>query len=156
MVLYDVHLCKPVWMAISAGGILVLMQFSRTLHNASFLCWFNMVSITISIWIAVIYMLIEGPDSISPDAHTEIINSNLTVQSFFGAMASFVFAYSGQFMYLELMAEMKRPEVCRLTCGTPSVTHLSLFFFRSFLGLSSPHPTSPLDTSTSSCCQCIG
>ena len=111
MMFYDVQLCKPWWMVISAVIILVLMQFSRTLHNASLMCWFNMASITISVWIAIIYMLIQGTETTMGDAYTELVNSNLTVQTFFGAMASFVFAYSGQFMYLELMAEMKRPQV---------------------------------------------
>jgi len=109
MIFYDVHICKPVWMAIAAVCILPLMQFSRTLHNASFLCWFNMASITISVMIAVVYMIIEGREAMIGDSYTELVASNLTIQSFFGAMSSFVFAYSGQFMYLELMSEMKNP-----------------------------------------------
>ena len=95
-------------MAIAAAGIFVLMQVSRTLHHASFLCWFNMASITISVLIALIYMMVEGRDE---NVVTYAVNPDLTVQSFFGAMSRFVFAYSGQFMYLELMSEMKRPQV---------------------------------------------
>ena len=108
MIFYNSSICGYWWMAIAAAGILALMQVARTLHHASFLCWFNMACITISVLIALIYMIAEGRDE---NVVTYAVNPDLTVQSFFGAMSRFVFAYSGQFMYLELMSEMKRPQV---------------------------------------------
>ena len=108
MIFYNSSICGYWWMAIAAAGILALMQVARTLHHASFLCWFNMACITISVLIALIYMMVEGRDE---NVVTYAVNPDLTVQSFFGAMSRFVFAYSGQFMYLELMSEMKRPQV---------------------------------------------
>jgi amino acid permease len=107
MIFYNSEMCGYWFMLIAAGGIMILMQFSRTLHAASYMCWFNMACITISVMIALIYMMVEGRDE---SVVTYAVNPNLTVQSFFGAMTRFVFAYSGQFMYLELMAEMKRPQ----------------------------------------------
>jgi hypothetical protein len=107
MIFYSSSICSYWFMLIAAGGILILMQFARTLHAASFMCWFNMACITISVGIALITMMVEGRDE---SVVTYAVNPDLTVQSFFGAMTRFVFAYSGQFMYLELMAEMKRPQ----------------------------------------------
>jgi hypothetical protein len=71
---YDVQICKPVWMGICAAILLVLMQFSRSLHAASYLCWFNMASITISVLIAIIYMIIEGRDDTLNGSYTEVIS----------------------------------------------------------------------------------
>jgi amino acid permease len=45
-----------------------------------------------------------------PHACPQVVNSNLNIKTFFGAMSSFVLAYAGQFMYLEVMSEMRNPQ----------------------------------------------
>jgi len=41
---------------------------------------------------------------------TELIPPDLTIRNFARAFSKFAFAYAGQFLYLEIMSEMKQPE----------------------------------------------
>jgi len=69
-----------------------------------------MATITFTILISLSYVGHLGLDvSITPGQETERVAANLTWSSFATAFSKIAFAYSGQFLYLEFIVEMKNP-----------------------------------------------
>eukprot|EP00121_Abeoforma_whisleri_P006144 Awhi_evm2s5579 len=131
MIFYDVHICKPIWTLIGTACIVPVLQFSRNLNDAKFLTLANMGFITISVIIAVVVMIKDGRDE---NAVTEVVAKDMDVFSFFGGLSSMVFAYSGQSMYLEMIAEMKRPQDFPKTFAITAPYQLFMYSFVSFIG----------------------
>jgi len=106
---YDTHICLSNWILIACVLVLLLQQF-RTFEELKWLLWVNMATITLTILISLSYVGHLGLDvSINPGEGTETIASSLTWNSFATAFSKIAFAYSGQFLYLEFIVEMKNP-----------------------------------------------
>jgi len=75
------------------------------------LLWFNMFTITAAIIVSLSYIGSLGLNtSITPGFGMENVPKALTWLTFFQAFSKIAFAYAGQFIYFEFMAEMKKPE----------------------------------------------
>jgi len=100
---YNVELCLPAWMAIAFAVILPLTQL-RTLNAAAILCFINLLAILAAIAIVIAELAMEGR---AETVQTQVVADNLDFETVMKALSSIFFAYGGQFMFYELMAEMK-------------------------------------------------
>jgi len=100
---YNVELCLPIWMLIAFAAILPLTQL-RTLNSAAIICFVNLAAILIVIAIVIAQLVTDGREE---NVVTEVVAENLSFSTVMKALSSIFFAYGGQFMFFELMAEMK-------------------------------------------------
>uniref|UniRef100_A0A7S4VNH9 Amino acid transporter transmembrane domain-containing protein n=1 Tax=Alexandrium monilatum TaxID=311494 RepID=A0A7S4VNH9_9DINO len=104
-VFYSVHWCEATWSVIIVVLFLPLMQL-KNLQETFFLNIVNFVTILAVVILTCIL--------VSTTPRTEpAITSWLPASDFrtaFGALSMLVFAYSGNWMYFELMAEMTEPK----------------------------------------------
>lgn len=120
MVFYDVEICLPVWSAIAVFGVILPMQQYRSLGALWWVLVINVVSLTLSIFVALGYLWSSGPAPWGAEnakqlywtnvGETYLVSPSLDFHSFFAALGSFTFAYAGHFLYVEMMSEMKEPE----------------------------------------------
>jgi len=109
MIFYDSYICKREWILISMLMVLPFAQI-RLLNGTRGLLWVNMMAILGAISVSLGYMIYLGTDeTITPGKGTEIVPAALTFLTFSKAFSKIAFAYAGQFLYLEFMAEMKNP-----------------------------------------------
>jgi len=110
LLFYDTSFCKREWVFIGAITLLPFCQL-RSLNETKWLCWLNMFTITATIATALGYLISQGTDvTLLPDGEPEGIPHALTYLSFATAFSKIAFAYAGQFLYLEIMAEMSQPK----------------------------------------------
>jgi len=100
---YGVHLCLPIWMLIAFAVILPITQL-RTLNSAATICFVNLAAILIVIAIVIAQLAKDGRVD---NVVTEVVADGLDFATVMKALSSIFFAYGGQFMFYELMAEMK-------------------------------------------------
>jgi len=109
--LYDVHLCLPDAFLIAFFIILPGNQ-CRTLHNITVLSLLSFAALLIVIVVAMTFLFTDGAscNGKPPDA--------LNYYSFFSSLGSFIWAYAGISYYLEMLAEMRKPEEFAKKSGT--------------------------------------
>jgi len=101
--LYSVHLCFPIWTLIGAAALLPIVQL-RTLNSTTILCGINMVTILVAIALVIAGLALDGR---AEDVQSPVIAENLDFMGFFQGLSAIFFTFGGQFMFYELMAEMK-------------------------------------------------
>jgi amino acid permease len=101
--MYDIQICFPLWVLIGAGVLLPIVQL-RTLNSTAILCLLNMISICCAIALVIAGLVIQGRGE---DVETNLVAENMTFMSFMQALSAIFFTFGGQFMFYELMAEMK-------------------------------------------------
>jgi amino acid permease len=108
---YDSGVCPVIWTFIAMIFLLPLMQY-RLLANVRILLYFNVVTILLAVFITLIQLTVIGQTGTltMTGGTTEFIASNMTFKSFTHAQSLNSFAYSGVFVYLEIISEMKEPQ----------------------------------------------
>lgn len=108
LIFYDHYVCKPWWIL---WGCLCIIPFHqlRLLNEINWLCWLNMATITAAVLLSLGYLISLPLEEARNGAIIEAIPHNLAVKNFARAFSKFAFAYAGQFLYLEIMSEMKEP-----------------------------------------------
>lgn len=120
MVFYDLRVCLPVWAAIGVYCVVLPMHQMRSLASLMWILVVNLITLTASILIALIFLWSSGPAPLNTDVADTMywssvgqsynVNPELDYFLFFKAVSTFTFAYSGHFLYVEMMAEMEKPE----------------------------------------------
>ena len=100
---YDVRICQPYWLLIGSAILVPITQL-RTLNATTLLCALNMASIIIAVALVIAGLVIKGRES---DVETYAIAQDLDFMTFMQALSNIFFTFGGQFMFYELMAEMK-------------------------------------------------
>jgi len=109
LVFYDTYICKREWILIGCCLVLGFAQL-RSFEQMKWLMWFNMGTITVAIGVSLGYVANLGTDqTITPGAGTENVPAALDALTFATAFSKIAFAYAGQFLYFEFMAEMIDP-----------------------------------------------
>jgi amino acid permease len=105
-IFYESHICQTTASAIAMAILLIPSQI-RTLHGVSFIGIFSTLAIVIVIGMCVGEMFDDGVKS-----HVEHYNvpKKLAFLDCLSALSAFVFGSGGQLIYLEMIAEMKKPE----------------------------------------------
>lgn len=116
MTLYDQEICLPAWSAIVAVGLVLPLHQFRSLASLGWIVWVNVATLTAALLSLLVYLGQTGPPPSPHDSlvwHTasppEAFSSELSFKTFWKAVSLFAFAYSGQFLYIEMMAEMREP-----------------------------------------------
>ena len=120
MIFYDKRICLPTWSAIAAFGMIIPLHQLRTLSSLSGVVLINVVTITMALLITLGYLWSQGSAPMNDEAASKMmwqtvgtttaIDPSISFNAFFRASATMLFAYSGQFLYVEMMAEMVEPE----------------------------------------------
>ena len=117
---YQEKWCDPSVAALAALCLLLPNQI-RTLHSIAFLSVVSFVTIIFSVVIAVAVVVYEtNPDAVIV---TESFAGGGDFWKFFEGLSGFCFAFAGQSIYCEMMAEMKAPREFKksLWMGTPMI-----------------------------------
>mmetsp|Transcript_5930 Transcript_5930/g.10310 ORF Transcript_5930/g.10310 Transcript_5930/m.10310 type:complete len:453 (+) Transcript_5930:28-1386(+) len=110
---YGNDICKYWWSIIVCAFLMLPMLMVRTLNSARWFLWVNCACILVTVLIVVGYILAQlsehgkSPENVSG---TDVIPADMTWKTFFGGFSTLAFAYNGMIIYLEMMAEMKKPE----------------------------------------------
>lgn len=100
---YNVHLCYPIWSLIGAAVLVPIVQL-RYLNATTFLCAMNMVSIIVVIALVIAGLATKGR---AADVESPLIAEGLDFMQFMQSLSAIFFTFGGQFMFYELMSEMK-------------------------------------------------
>ena len=116
--------CDP-FVSLVAALLLIPLNQIRSMHGMSYLAIVSFITIALSV------ALILG--KVGTLDRTDVVTTagtspGLDFWGFFGAMSGFIFAYAGQSIYMEFMAEMVTPTKFpkSLSVGAPSIYLLYL------------------------------
>lgn len=110
-IFYDFRICMPIWGCIVIPIIITIMSFTRTQRLVSMLTGPSMVFVAITIIISVAFML--GNYSTRPAleyGNTPAVKEGLTLGDLVYSFNQFLFSYSGQNIFVEIISEMKHPK----------------------------------------------
>ena len=125
---YDVQYCLPLWSAIVTFAMAIPLNQARSLSGLEFLAYVNSTSIVVALFISCGFLYSYGAPPLDdyyaqgganagdPDVQyykvgtTGLIADDITFLSFFSAVSKILFAYTGQLLYFEIIAEMVKPE----------------------------------------------
>ena len=99
------EICLPT-VAISCVVLLPLVVGMRWLEQSVWLCLINMIILLAAIATVVAGLVSEERSS---SVSTHLFAPDLSVMAVFGATSNIVYAYTGHWMYFELMDELKHP-----------------------------------------------
>ena len=105
---YDVDACLSTW-GLAVVVILMAPMQLRTFTSTTTLCIWNAFALLVAIGIAIVYISTTTPTP-TPEMAPVMFAKGVDAPTFFGAVSTFVYAYGGHYMYLELMSEMAEPE----------------------------------------------
>jgi len=111
---YDQHLCLY-WAFLIAFCLVFPVNQLRTMHNITILSLLSFGAILIVVAICLVFLFTDG--AACHGAEPEPLGYYNT----FGALGSFIWAYAGVSYYLEMLAEMKKPEDFATKAGTGSL-----------------------------------
>jgi len=110
MLMYDVRACLPIWTLVGCLIILPLNMSSRTLGAAQSLVWLNCSTICGTVIIPLVYMMVMGVDSSRPaSSEMAAVKHGLSFSDVLTSGSTFAFAFTGQFINVEIISEMKDP-----------------------------------------------
>lgn len=139
MFAYELHVCLP---TMALGGCAMLLPLSltaRSLGAYSSPIWINVATTLGTILIPIIWMSFQGAEVTRPSgASFMAVAEDLTLSTFFQAASTFSFAFSGQFMIVEIISEMQNPEdfpkayalSAPYQAGAFLLVGLSVYYFR--------------------------
>lgn len=107
-VLYDWYLCRPPAAAIAAAFLLPTNQL-RTLHNLTSLSLVSFITIVLVLIIYLARILEDSGDSGEKHCVEDVLTPSRSFIAIAHDISQFVFAFSGQKIFLEMQAEMKEP-----------------------------------------------
>ncbi|EME27927.1 amino acid transporter, AAAP family [Galdieria sulphuraria] len=119
--------CLIIWMFVNSGILIFFMQ-TRTLRFISWYSLFGTICICVTLVITVIQ---EAKDAISSTSHGQLISSGGLERGIAGS-GDIIFAYSGIFVFIEFMDEMRKPKDFWKAIYTANGI---LFFFYTFVGV---------------------
>ncbi|KAH9250929.1 hypothetical protein BASA81_011317 [Batrachochytrium salamandrivorans] len=101
--------CAHLFYSFIASILLLPLSTVRLLGNTTGMMLVNAISILASLLIAFVGVAVDraNVDTVNPIPQTEWFSSQLSLYTFFHAQALFAFAFSGAYLYLEIIAEMQ-------------------------------------------------
>lgn len=111
---YDQHLCLY-WAFLIAFCLVFPVNQLRTMHNITVLSLLSFGAILIVVAICLAFLFTDGAACNGEEPPP------LGYYNTFGALGSFIWAYAGVSYYLEMLAEMKKPEDFASKAGSGSL-----------------------------------
>lgn len=111
MFFYNIHVCLPHWSLLVCIVVLPISILGKNMGSWSTLIWGNCFTILMTIAIPLTFFGMMGVDKTRPhDSHFAAVSPELSVASAFSGFSTFAFGLSGQFIVVEIISEMKKPE----------------------------------------------
>jgi len=107
MMFYDWHLCLPVWTVIGCLVTLPFVATARKLGTWRSLIYLNCVTIVLTVCIPLGVMALQGVEKSRIPGAAVLPVSDVQIGPWFTALSIMMFSFSGQFMIVEIMSEMK-------------------------------------------------
>lgn len=106
---HDVHNCLPTWAGLSMVLTLPIIQY-KNLSDTSNLCFFNLFLILGVIGICIFALLGEGAHAADSAPNKVAINTQSSFGDAMAVVGMVIYAFAGNWMYFEIMSEMKDPK----------------------------------------------
>ncbi|CAJ1424122.1 unnamed protein product [Effrenium voratum] len=108
MFFYDVHACLPLWTFVGCMLLLPLNLSARFLGSFAGSVMFNCLCTVGTVLIPIAWMAWQGAEVTRPSGqHFEAIASSFSMTAAVTSACTFAFAFSGQFILVEIMSEME-------------------------------------------------
>eukprot|EP00871_Galdieria_phlegrea_P005002 jgi/Galph1/5502/GphlegSOOS_G4114.1 len=121
--------CLIIWMFVNSGILLCLLQ-TRTLK---FMSWYSVVGtscIVVTLMISIVQMFI---DAASSTTHGQVVSTTGFENGLVGS-GDIIFAYSGIYIFIEFMDEMRKPSDFPKAVYTADILLLFCYSFVGILG----------------------
>lgn len=105
----SIHVCLPTWTLITCAIILPFQATARRLGTWRSLVWANVATICGTVFIPLLYMMHEGADKMRAPDSVFVAVAPLSFPNALDALSVFSFAFTSQFMVIEIISEMKDP-----------------------------------------------
>lgn len=142
---YMTHWCHPVWCGVAFVLFMIFSQ-QKSLSETAWMNIANILALIAAVGIAAYGMVQVAP----PGPETSIgLPGSVGVLGIFNAIATLVFAFSGNWMYFEVMAEMTKPQDFMKAFTIAGPVQLGLYAFIGVIGYAAwghSVPTSIIDT----------
>lgn len=106
-VFWSTPLCIPRAIAVGCAVLLLPIFAVRRLGESVWLCLVNTIIIAVVIVVALLHIASLDRSSCS---QTHLVPPGLTVMTVLGQVTNVLYAFTGQWMYFELMATMSKPQ----------------------------------------------
>jgi len=107
--LYDRKVCLPTWTLIACAMILPFHTTARRLGTWQSLVWINVATIVGTCAIPLVFMAWQGVAETRAPGSAVYAVTDFSFAGTFGAMSTFTFAFTSQFMIAEIISEMRDP-----------------------------------------------
>jgi len=106
---YSTRLCLPIWSLIGCLAILPFNLTARRLGAWQSLIYLNVGTILGTIIIPLVYMASEGVEATRPPGSEFYAVTQPDAAAVLSGLSTFTFAFTSQFMLVEIMSEMRDP-----------------------------------------------
>lgn len=106
MIFYDRRVCLMIWCAIGCAILVPFHTTARQLGSYKSLIWINCATIVGSVFIPLIYMATQSLEQTRPPGSQFLAVAPLTIPNMLHGVSLMCFAFSSQFMVVEIMGEM--------------------------------------------------
>lgn len=117
MLFYDVHVGLPAWTLAGSAFVFIFHANGQALGSWKGLICLNCCTILGTILIPITYMAIQGSAATRPAGSSVVaFVEDISVADLATSLSTFAFAFSGQFILVEVMSEMRDPEEFPKAC----------------------------------------
>lgn len=109
MIFYQTHICLPVWTLCGALSALPFLGTTSTLGKHTGLIWLNCTTIFFTVAIPLCVLAVTGVDATMPEGSKVHAITPFDPSNWLTGINTMSFAFTSQFMVVEIIAEMKRP-----------------------------------------------
>jgi amino acid permease len=106
---YNIFLCLPTWSLIACCFIVPVHATARRLGTWKNLVWMNVAAISAACLLPLGYMYLQGIEHSRPVGSKVESVASFDFSNGFAALSTFTFGFTGQFMIIEIISEMKEP-----------------------------------------------
>jgi hypothetical protein len=108
MLLYNVQICLPLWVFIGSAIVLPFVMTARRMGSWKSLVWFNILTLLGTIFIPLGYMAAHGEQVRPQGSHVHAV-ADMSIGDVLNGLSIMTFAFTSQFMLVEVISEMKDP-----------------------------------------------
>jgi len=108
MLFHDVQICLPMWAFIGSVIVLPFVLTSRRMGSWKSLVWLNVLTLLGTIFIPLGYMAAHGKQIRPHGSHVYAV-ADMSIKDLLNGLSIMTFAFTSQFMLVEVISEMKDP-----------------------------------------------
>lgn len=106
---HDFYVCLPTWALIACCIIIPFHATARKMGTWQSLIWLNVATIVGTCFIPLLYMASQGAAVTRAPGSSFVAVADFNFRHVLGAISTFSFSLTSQFLAIEIMSEMKTP-----------------------------------------------